>query len=222
MKAIELFGLNIQRSEELLEVHKNSYPHGRPTQKGPAADLLRAVIVFSMAALDAYIHRRIVEAVKRVLTLRKRVPEKCIDQISKKFKEKDGYREILNLSIQKNPENRILRLLNESLSPMTFQKPEQIKLLFEMAELQEETSWKQINRFLKNRPGKKKKGRKRDAKSILLSLADRRNDIVHEADMYFSKKYQGKIKSINRKEVRDDLGKLRRIVLAIEKISEIS
>lgn len=218
MKAIQLFEVNIQRSEELLGLHKKIFPVGRPVSKGPPAELLRAVVVFVVAALDAYIHKRITEVVASILHFKKRVPEKCVERISKRFKEKDGYREILNLALQKDPKNRILHFLEESLAPLTFQKPEQIQTALDMMEV--ENPWKQINRFLQPTRGRKKKGRRPEAKTFLLSLVARRDDIVHKNDMYIGKKYHGKIKPITRKEVTYSLNRLRQVVFAIEKISE--
>jgi hypothetical protein len=219
MKAIELFEVNIQRSEALLKLHKDSFPIGRPISEGPPADLLRAIIVFEIAALDAYVHKRIIEVLKRFMFIKKVIPEKSISVITKKFKDRDGYREILNLAIQKNPENKILHLAEDSLSFMTFQKPNDIILLFDLINIK--NAWKEIDKFLIPSVGRKKKGRKQEAKGILLSLSLRRDEIVHKNDMYVSNKYHGKIKPIGRKEVADSLGRLRRIVFAIEKISEI-
>jgi len=219
MRAIELFEINIQRSEELLKLHEDSFRLGRPVSEGVPADLLRAVIVFMVASMDAYVSKRTVEVLKKFLYIKKRVPEKCVVLITKKFKDKDGYREILNLAVQKNPENKILHKVEESLQFMTFQKPDQIDIVFEMGECKE--PWKGVARFLRPVYGRKRKGRKQEAKSFLLYLTKRRDEIVHKNDMYISNKYHGKIKHISRKEVRDDLTKLRKIVYAIEKISEI-
>lgn len=218
MRAIELFELNIRRSEELLGLHKDTFPVGRPAASGVTADLLRAVIVFMVATLDAYIHKRTIEVIAKIIHLKKRVPEKCVERIVGKFKDKDGYRELMNLVIQKDPTKRLVNFLEESIGSMTFQKPEQIKSAFEMMEIRD--GWRQVNKFLSVKPGRKKKGRKVDVAGVLTTLAERRDSIVHKNDVYYSNKYHGKIRRITRKEVSNNLETLRGVVYAIEKISE--
>lgn len=220
MKAIELFQVNIQRATELLDIHKKSFPRGRPASTGPAADLLRATIVFGLAALDAYVHKRIIEVVKKILQQKNKVPEKCVAFVVRSLKEKEDmgkYRAVLNLAVQKDPSAKILGLLESSLSIRTFQKPEQIKLAFEMMDIKD--GWKQINKLVKLKRGRKKRGRSPDTMKFLLELANRRDAIVHKSDMYTSTKYHGKIKLISRRVVKESLHKLHRIILATDKIS---
>lgn len=156
MKAIELFELNIKRVSALLDVHKRTYPKGRPVAEGEAADLLRAVIVFEIAALDAYVHKKVMEVVTKIIQDKKRIPEKCVDLITKQFKESDRSRHLLNIAIHDRPERQILKLFEKSLSLQTFQKPEQIQNAFEMMEIKE--GWGQIKRSMQPKKGRRKKG----------------------------------------------------------------
>lgn len=216
MKAIELFELNIKRVSALLDVHKRTYPKGRPVAEGEAADLLRAVIVFEIAALDAYVHKKVMEVVTKIIQDKKRIPEKCVDLITKQFKESDRSRHLLNIAIHDRPERQILKLFEKSLSLQTFQKPEQIQNAFEMMEIKE--GWGQIKRSMQPKKGRRKKGRGYDHKKFLLELVERRDDIVHEGDMYLGKKHHSKLKSISRSEVSEGLARLQRIVEALETV----
>ncbi|MEK7644931.1 MAG: HEPN domain-containing protein [Patescibacteria group bacterium] len=218
MRAIEFFILNIQRSEELLKLHEEKFPIGRPASKGVTADLLRAVIVFTVAALDAYIHKRTIEIITKIIHHKKRVPERCVERIRGKFKDKDGYKELTNLIIQKDPTKRLINFLEESLGSVTFQKPESIQMAFSMMEIND--GWKQVNKFLSIKPGRKKKGRRADVRGIVATMAERRDSIVHRNDVYYGNKHHGKVRPITRKEVRDNLETFRAVVYAIEHISE--
>jgi hypothetical protein len=218
MKAIELFKINIQRTQELLDMHRQKYPRGRPASEGPQADLLRAVIVFEVAALDAYIHKRTIESVKTIMHYKKRVPESCVNIVETKFKEKDGYRELLNISLQKDPETRVVHLVEEALQAKSYQKPKIIETAFKMAEIKE--PWKKINKILRFNRGPRGNRHRPGAQKILSDLADRRDEIVHRNDMFISKKHHGKIRPISRRQVNESFGALRKIVFAIEKVSE--
>ena len=79
--------------------------------------------------------------------------------------------------------------------------------------------WKRINQLMKPKRGRKKRGRLPDSKKLVLELVERRNDIVHEGDMYLGKKYHAKLKSISRDFVSYRLKKLRRIVESIHTIT---
>ena len=217
MRAIELFEINIQRSEKLLKLHKDFYPLGRPASEDAPAELLRAVIVFMVAAMDAYISKRTIEVLRKFIYHKGKVPEKCTSLITKKYKEKDGYRELLNIAVQKNSGTKIIHKVEESIQFMTFQKPDQVEIVFSMGEVAD--PWNKVDKLVNK--GSRKKGRKQNVVRFLQALTKRRDEIVHNNDMYMSNKHHGKIKSISRKQVEEDLKKLRKIVFSIEQISEV-
>jgi len=218
MRAIELFNLNILRAEKLIDLHKRAFKRGRPVAEGEAADLLRSAIVFAEAALDTYIHVRTVEVTMKIIFKGKKVPHAVAQLIASPIKESDRSKALLNIAVAKNPESEIRKLLRKQLSYQTFQAPKDLDEAFRMMEIGD--SWKKLDKFLTNRPGPKKQGKKQTTKIFLLNLSERRNDIVHRGDMYINKKYHGKYQIISRSQVADSLVKLKKIVFGIEQISE--
>jgi hypothetical protein len=217
MKAIEIFEKNINRSLDLLEVHKQAYRRGRPVSGGESDDLLRSSMVFGMAALDSYFRKRTMEVVLNIITKEKRIPEPCVELITKTIKKDNALRTLINIALQDRPHKIIMRLFERSLAKKTFQKPDDINEAFEMMNLVD--GWKDINKAVNIKPGPKRKGRKPDTKKIILDIAQRRDAIVHEGDLYLSDKHHGKVKIITRTEVENGLRMLKRIIEAAEKIS---
>jgi hypothetical protein len=218
VNAIELFEQSFSRAEALLHVHKNAYPKGRPTAQGEAADLLRAIIVFEVAALDSYIHKRIMEKVKNIIKSKRRLPHACIPLVTRSQKQNEIPQDLIGIALSKKPENEILKRLRRGLYLQTFQKPDKIDEAFKMMELK--SPWAQINKLVRPKRGPKKKGRKQDSRKFIADLVERRDDIVHEGDVYVGKKFHGKLKKISRTEVANGLQSLKRIVEAMEKITE--
>lgn len=219
MKAIELFQLNIQRVDRLLDVHRRSYPRGRPASDGEADDLLRSAVVFAVSALDAYLHMRVTQVVDEIIFKKKHVPESCSHQLESRYKEGDRTRELLKIAIASNPRKDIVRLLEKSLSVVTFQKPEQIERALKFMEVT--NPWRTLDKSLISNRGRKRKGKKQSCKTFLGDLSRRRDDIVHEGDVYISKKYHGKLKPITRTSVIGSVTKLKKLVVGIEKISRV-
>lgn len=219
MKAIEQFKINIQRAKELLVIHKASYPRGRPVAKGPAADLLRAVIVFSVAALDAYISKRIIEVVSQRMQKDRKISDKCVDYIIGNYKDKDANRILVSIAIQEKPYKKILNLFAIGIQRKTFQKPKELEDAFRMMDINVTEMWQKINKKIKPIKGPKRRGRRPLAEGILSNLAKRRDSIVHECDMYFGKKHNSKLKPISRATVARDVNSLDRIIIAIDLIS---
>jgi hypothetical protein len=217
MNAIELFTINVQRAEDLLKVHKMSFPRGRPVSTGEPADLLRAIVVFEVAALDSYIHKKIVDVVDGILNREKRLPDRCVSHITRSIKQNELSRELMKLALHTKPMREILKRLEKSLAVQTFQKPEQIEEAFQMMEIRD--PWTKIDQLVKPRRGRKKKGRKPQSRLFISKIAERRNAIVHEGDIYLGKKYHGKPRPIARSDVERGSDKLKRIVEAIENIA---
>lgn len=219
MKAIELFQLNIQRAEKLLDIHKKAHAKGRPTSGDEADDLLRAVVVFSISALDAYLHMRVAQVVNEIIYKKKRIPEKSIGYIEKTIKEEDRSRELLKIAISLHPNQKIIQLLKKSLAVVTFQKSEQIQKAFAIMDVK--NPWKRLDKFLIPKKGRRKKGKRQSCRTFFDEISNRRDDIVHEGDVYISPKYHGKLKVIRRTWVNDSVEKLKRIIIGIEEISQI-
>jgi hypothetical protein len=221
MEAIKQFNINIGRASELLEIHKKNYPKGRPESKGPPSDLLRAVIVFAVAALDAYIGKRIIEVVGKNIINNQKVSDKCLDYIfDANNKPKDVGRILVNIAINKKPDKVILNRIAKSIKQKTFQKTEELDEAFKIMGI-EKDAWSKINNLIHSKRGRRQRGRRRSAENIINNLAKRRNAIVHESDMYLNNKHHGKIRPISRKPVEKDIELLKRIVNAIEDVSGI-
>lgn len=225
MKAIDLFKKTIDRSEDMLGTHKMAFKT-RPQQEGVAADILRSIIVFSLASFDAYFHKKIIEVVAKIIGIQKRIPEKIISivisQISRQNSKEDDLiivsRGLLEIAINKDPITKIKQLIGKGISRKTFQKSEDVSEAAKMMEI--ENVWKEINTFIaKNKKGPKKKGPRRKFNVFLDEFAKRRDMIVHESDTYSSKKYHGNLRKITRTEVEDGLKDLKKIVEAVEMIS---
>lgn len=226
MKAIDLFEKTIGRSKEMLKTHEGAYKTGRPEREGVAADLLRSIVVFSVASFDAYLHKKVVEVVGKIIGSEKRVPEKVINVIISQIKKQNGdekdltrvSRGLLEIAINKDPITRIKQLFEKGNSGKTFQKAEHVITVCRMMEI--EDIWKKINtKISSSKKGPKTKGRKPDYSVFLDKFTERRDAIVHETDTYSSKKYHGDLRKITRTEVRDGIKKLEKIASAIEKIS---
>lgn len=217
MKAIELFELQIERTKNLLDAHKKAYPKGRPASEGELGDLLRMVVVFAVAALDAYLHMRIIERVSEIMDMTKRFPEACVNRICKPVKQDNRERELIEIALKANPQKTLLGKLQRSLTIETFQKPEQIDVAFKMMEISD--PWNKIDKQVNLKRGPKRKGRKETARKIVAELVKRRDDIVHEGDFYVYKKHHGNVKKIQRSKVAGQLKKLQRIVESIESIT---
>lgn len=219
MKAVELFQLNIQRAEKLLDVHKKAYTKGRPKSGEEGDDLLRAVVVFAVSALDAYMRMRVVQVVNEIIYKKKKVPERSITYIERTIKEENRSKEFLNIAISKNPNKKIIQLLRTSLAGVTFQKPEQIEKAFHIMNVK--NPWSDLDKLMVSKKGPKKKGRKQSCKTFFSDISSRRDDIVHEGDVYVSPKYHGKLKSIGRKWVNDSVEKLKKVIIGIESVTSV-
>ena len=219
MQSIQLFQVNFQRIEELIDFHRTRFPVGRPVAGGPEADLLRATLVFGVASFDAYLHRRIIEVVKMML-LRKKISKQSINKILSALKMSDSERAgyLINSIVRGDASKEILRLFEDSLDFKTFQNPQQIEDGFDMMEVKD--VWRKLTRHSRPSTGPRRRGRAPQVKTFLKELTDRRNEIVHKNDMYFGDRYHGRIRPIGRNYVDTSLKRLRRIVYAIEKISE--
>lgn len=211
MKAIDLFEINIQRAEKLLKIHESAHAKGRPPSTGESDDILRAVVVFAVSALDAYFHMRITEVVRKIIYKNKRIPHKSVSYIEKNFPQEKRVAELLKIAIGNRPHQDIIKLLEKSLSGLTFQKPEQLEKGFGIMDIND--PWKKLNHRLKLKGG--------TPKAFLIGVSNRRDDIVHEGDVYISPKYHGKLRKINRTWTRDCLKKMRELVGIIEIVSEV-
>lgn len=225
MKAIELFDKTISRSEEMLSAHEDAFKRGRPSPGGVSDDLFRAIIVFSVSAFDAYLHKRIIEVASGIISTKNRIPEKCLAPILSNFQKKDGgdkttaiAREVLQIAIGKKPAERVRHFLEKGISERTFQKTKDVTSAAQMMGI--EDIWEKINTNISvAKNGPKKKGRKPDYAVFLNKFVERRDMIVHESDTYSSKKHHGNLRKITRTEVREGLKNLKKIVHTIEKIS---
>ncbi len=223
MKAIELFNANMSRAEKLLDLHRKAYSRGRPAAGAEGDEILRSAVVFAISALDAYMHLRVEQVVGEIIFKNRRVPERILPCIQGLFSEKEVTRELLKVAVSKDPQKSIIRCLNSALAGRTFQKPQQIHEAMKMMEVGRPSP--EINvEYARLRRGPRRIGRPRSVESMLGELASRRDNIVHEGDMYTSNvgnRYHGRLRPISRTWVDGHLRQLRKIVRAIETVSKI-
>lgn len=226
MLAIELFEINHHRAEEMLKAHQGASPKGRPVEKTFMPDLLRAVVVFAAAALDAYLAMKVVQTVNAICFKKKRFPEKAVGYFVRGDGEandvKNGAkiaRDLLAIATSDNPRKLLVRRLEVALKRTTFQNPEQVSHALAIMEV--ECPWPKLDKSLVSTRGKKRRGKPLSSEVFLREFIERRNDIVHEGDVYTSFKHHGQLKPITRTWVRESLQKLKRMVIEIERISQV-
>ena len=120
MKAIEAFRASIERADGLLSIHRLTYPRGRPPKVTEAEDLLRAVVVFSVSALDSYLHDKILENVVQVVQHGAKAAGQGIPGSVLKILEEDlPLNKALALLYRKRPDEEIRRSLSRKLGERT-------------------------------------------------------------------------------------------------------
>jgi hypothetical protein len=215
MKAIEIFTIGNNRAKNLLLLHKEKAPQGRPQREGIGADLLRSAYVMSLSSLDTYLHVKTAQSVRKYIFHNKRVPVPVADQIAKYLGDKMPVTKLLEIALSTKPSEKIISILENCLSVKTLQKPGQIKSVFEMMQIGD--PWQKIDKNLSIKK-RKIRGKRPSAKTFLQQVSDRRDDIVHSGDIYTKKKFHGKMRIITRRETQECLSRIEQIVYAIEKI----
>lgn len=218
MKAIEIFNKNIERCEALVDIHRATQQRGRQPSHGELADILRAVVIFEVAAIDSYFHHKILEKVEEIIEKGSRLSEKCVNRIAKNFRKENLAVELLAIAFDENRKQKILELLKNVLKNETFQKPEKISEALEM--MGTKNPWSKINKRTSRGRGRTRLGRFRDSRKFIKELAEKRDNITHEGDFYpQGRRYHGRLRPIKRSKVEGTVERLKSFIQAIEAIT---
>lgn len=218
MRARDIFLSQVGAAYGLLRTHEKLFPAGKPSKNPEYSHILRAVIVFLIAAVDVYVHQRIIEVVKRKLRFDKFISHAVVRKISSGFDKEDAAAKIINLALKERYYEDISQILKEKISDETFQKSKQLEKAFEYMGMAD--GWKMTKNHFYNKHKRRKTGPKPNLSLILDALVSRRDIIVHQGDFYLSKKYHGKLRDISRTELKRNLQQLIDICLSIHEITE--
>lgn len=209
MKAITAFSNAISRSNGLLDLHRTSFPRGRPPETGEPPDILRAVVVFAVGAVDSYVHDKISENIMKVV---KHCGEqnKCFPpNLIGLLKEQMPIERAISLIFRKRPDEEIRKVVKKYLSERTYQNPEKIEEGLKL--LGVKNPWNSIRQQLSLSSIEK-------AKEFISSYVKRRNQIVHEGDLFTSKRHKHLPRPIGRKFVTRCVSDIAKYVASMDRV----
>lgn len=217
MKAIELFNKNMERCNSLIELHRAAIPKGRQVAHGEPADILRAGVVLCVAALDSYFRKRTVEVVENNVNSHQKVSQKCADIIASQFPKETRNYNLLSFLASQKPHKELAKLVKRSIAQSTFQNPEELTRALDIMGI--DKPWVKINRMMSRGRGRGRRGRFYDCRRFIRDFVKRRNDIVHESDMYLSKRSHSKLKPITRSFVQKAINKMENFIELVEQVT---
>jgi hypothetical protein len=184
MTAINTFRQTNKRAGNLVEIHQELAPHGKPGIKH--SDLLRAAVVLSVAGLDVYIHEKVCEEVPQLIGSKvgKQLPQKLVELI----KTETTHEKLIELYFKQRPLSHISSLVRRCLNVRTFQDPGKIEEALKILGLTD--LWFKL--------GKQLSVGKEDARLYVESYVKRRNEIVHRGDLGKTRKSKNKVSRISR------------------------
>jgi hypothetical protein len=209
MRARSAFESSIKRAESLVDLHKNSFPAGRPPAKGEPPDILRAAVVFAVGAMDSYFHDKIIENVMRVIDNCASGGSGFPSNLMEVFKPKLTPEKTLMLLYRARPDEEIRKIISEHVAERTYQDPGRIEKGLQLIAIKD--IWKSLRKELRL-PSEKK------AKEYVMPYIERRHQIVHEGDLYKSKKHRHRLRPISRPFAQKCVEEVRRYVFAIDAI----
>jgi len=209
MKTIDAFEKTIARAESLVDLHRSAFPRGRPPASGEHLDILRAAVVLSVSALDSYIHDKIVENVVRVVVHCGKKQSGFPGYLLEALKNRLPIDKALALIYRKRPDQEIQKIIRQHLAERSFQDPGKIASALRYLGLQD--LWDPLRRRLRLTSKKK-------AKEFVVPYVKRRNQIVHEGDVYKSKKYRHKLRAISRPFAQRSVTDIGKFVRALDVI----
>ena len=134
MRARESFVRNIERCRVLLQIHRKNWPR-RPARQGD--DLLRAVIVLAVSALDSYLHDIAIENAPGVLLAfakgKTNAPGKLIEASKPSLTPEN----CLKLIGRGRPDVEIRKLVTRHVKERTFQDPGEIERALRLIALED-------------------------------------------------------------------------------------
>lgn len=210
MKAIELFNFNIKRSRSMLALYERL--RAEEHTHAQVSDLLRAALVFSVGALDAYIHGKISEnivdyiktCVKKHKTskLENTKSKTPLENLKERLKGQFSVSALLSACTMARPFVQIRKHFNDYLYKKTFQNAAEIEDALKI--ISQHHLWKAI--------AANSSMPEEDLTKRIDSLAKRRNQIVHEGDRETSRKKSGKKRPLNCGEVTEGIDLIETLV----------
>ena len=174
------------------------------------SELLRAALVATISALDRYLHDLVVENSWKIL----RRPEKDIPAELKKLSlpvlATKRALERLRTSSNARPGGLVKKAIQEQLHrEFTFQKPDSVIRAARMLGVKD--FWREVGKRMPSKPSAEA------VTTRLREIADRRNQIVHEADLILKTKAKRMtIRKIGVQEARDSVCWVRDLANAID------
>ena len=129
-KAIDVFHTCIDRSQNLLKIHKRA--HGKRSKPEKyLADAHRAAVVLAVSALDAYVRTVVIERIRTLLLEKKQLPQSLSCKI-KIFLKEDG---LLEAARQTDLLDRVEKALSSDFERRSFQGAKVIEEYLELSGL---------------------------------------------------------------------------------------
>lgn len=192
MKAIEAFQFNIERARKLVGLYEELTDQG--TDHEEIDDVLRASLVLSVGALDAFVHDRVGEQLIPYIRRSLKNDPDSLALVERELKSVE-MREMLRWLTLKRPFVQVRKVVEARLGAQSFQHPGKIEEAFQL--IGKKGVWNQVAQDLGVTTS--------ELKRKVASAAKRRNQVVHEGDREKSRRKKGQKRPISRDEVKDVL-----------------
>jgi len=185
---LKAFDSTIKRARALMKAHAKLRGTGRGKRPRFHSELLRAALVTTVSAMDAYFHDKIARNISR--TIKRTAPEFPGELVSllaegKKSKE-EVVKVFLKISIKDQPLAHVSTQVNRILSERTYQDPGKIETGLRIMGVND--FWQQVSSSL----GVSADNQKRQ----VLQYVKRRHGIVHSGDLGTAKKNRHRVRKI--------------------------
>lgn len=205
MKAKEAFNFNIERARNLLKLYHEQREEGVAHVK--VADILRASTVLAAGALDAYVHDQVSEQLVPFLRRSLNNNPSDLEPIEKLFKRAEiSTRQYLTWMTLERPFVQVKKVVDSHLGLESLQNPGTIKNAFSL--IGKKDIWRSSAKFMKLSED--------DLDQKLVSLARRRNQIVHEGDREKSRLKKHQERTIDSTWVQSQLDFAENLVTALD------
>lgn len=177
------------------------------------SELLRSAIVASVSALDRLLHDLVVKHSWKLLTQPEEDIPKPLKTLPISAVDTRKAIEHLRKDPTARPGNLVKRAIQEKLHrDYTFQTPDSVLQAGKMLGIDD--FWARVANKMHPRPSKKA------LIDRLRSITQRRNQIVHEADLVRTNRQQPSLRAITLTEARDHVDWMRRFGTAVDKVVE--
>lgn len=203
MTALSIFKKNIERAETIFNAHRNAFKRGRPPEDW-TSDLLRTALVFAVASFDAYMHDKITEILPLFIRkYRLNLPGNFVEIL----KQSMTYEKLLQIFWEERPQEHFRTAIKKFYEERTIQDVGDIEKVAKMLGISD--FWFELASKINKRRGRIKKLTKESVKKYIQPFVERRHKIVHEADLYTSKKHRATLRKIKVDFVEDGIKKIR-------------